>query len=174
MPSRLPVAVVLPALLLAALGLSARAADASNIPNPLKNIKEGQWAELRISTPEGDLIRKQTLLSIEGEGGDRVLTFMISLHLDGELVDEGEQQITYDAAMAEQERSLAGAEDMTISNVKAVLPGGAEVDAVLVSFTQDDTRFSLYLTESVPIVGLVKMLVDGIEEPVMELIGFGE
>lgn len=164
---------LLVAALLLVSALSAAAADA--LPNPLKNIKVGQWVEYRIYTPDGDITRKQTLTAIDGEGDDRVLTFKISLHFEGEPLDEGEQQITYGAAVKEQEDSMNGADGVTVTKVKTAMPGsGEEIDAVLVTFVQEDTRFSLYMSEDIPIVGMVKMMVDGMEEPAMELIGFGE
>jgi len=164
------------ALAMAVFSLSAAAGDAaatSTLPNPLKNAKAGQWVHYRMNTLFGTADQKQTLVGIEGEGDDRVLSIKSEMTIDDEIVDERTDAITYRAAMDEQERALSEAENVQITTTTADFKG-AKMNAVQMDFVQEGKRCVLILSEDVPLIGMIRMEVEGQEEPAMELLDFGE
>lgn len=169
--------VVLAAVPAFAVSPSAAAGDAvasiESLPNSLKNARVGQWVRYRIVTLFGTADQKQTLVGIDGEGDDRVLTIKSEMTIDDELVDERTESITYRQAVEEQERALAEAEGIRIERETVDFEGTA-LDAARVEFVQDGNACVLYLSETVPIVGMIRMTVEGLEGPSMELIDFGD
>lgn len=161
------------AILALALAPAALAADIDQLPNPLANVKVGQWLEHRHNTAFGSAEQKQRITAVVGEGDDKVITAESVMTMDGEVVDEREESITYGAATEQQRDSLKDAEGLVITPV-AIEVKDTTVDGVRVDFVQDETRFSLYLSDSIPITGVVRMEVEGMEEPVLELLDYGE
>lgn len=152
---------------------SAASADTATLPNPLKDVKAGQWVVYRINTLFGAAEQKQTVENVEGVGDERVFTIKTEMSIEDELVDERTDNITYKQAMEEQDKALAEAEDVDIANTQVDVKG-AKMDAVQVSFSQDGTKCTLFLSERVPLVGMIRMEVEGMDEPAMELLDFGE
>jgi hypothetical protein len=149
------------------------AALAATLPNSLKNARAGQWVRYRINTLFGAADQKQTLLRIDGEGDDRVLTIKSEMSIDDEIVDERTDSITYRQAVEEQEKALDEAEGIRIENASIDFRG-TPMDAARVDFVQDGNACVLYLSEKVPLVGMIRMTVEGEEGPSMELLDFGE
>lgn len=149
------------------------AGDAPPLPNSLKNARVGQWVVYRINTLFGTADQKQTITAIDGEGDDRVLTIKSEMSIDGEPVDERTDSVTYLQAAREQEEALAGAENIRVKN-DAIEFKGAPMDAARVDFVQDGNDCVLYLSEKVPLVGMIRMTVEGQDGPSMELLDFGE
>jgi hypothetical protein len=89
------------------------------------------------------------------------------------VVDERTESQTYGAAIQQQRDSLAGAADLVVTPAQIEVKGRM-VDGVTVQFTQDDVKFSLYLSGIVPITGVVRMEAEGEEAPILELVDFGE
>lgn len=156
-----------------ALAPAALAADIDDLPNPLATVRVGQWLEYRHNTAFGSAEQRQKITAVVGEGDDKVITTESVMTMDGEVVDEREESITYGAAMEQQRESLKGVEGLAISPTSIEVKDKT-VNGVRVDFTQDEMRFSLYLSDTVPITGVVRMEVEGAEEPVLELIDFGE
>ncbi len=155
---------------------SAAAGDAdaaATLPNSLENAKAGQWVLYRINTLFGMADQKQTLVAVDGEGDDRVLIIKSEMSIDGELVDERTDSITYSQAVEEQETALAEAENLRIGRASIDFRG-TPLDAVRVDFVQDGNACVLYLSEKVPLVGMICMTVEGQDGPSMELLDFGE
>lgn len=173
MPKRLLVVFAALALTAASVVAADAAPDIASLPNPLKNAKVGQWVVYRINTLFGIADQKQTLLGIEGEGDERVLTIKSEMTIDDELVDERTDAITYKQAIEEQERALRDAEQLRIASATLEFKG-TRYDVVEVDFVQDGKRSVLYLSEKVPLVGMVRLTTEDQEEPVMALIDFGE
>lgn len=149
------------------------AGETAEIPNPLRNVKPGQWVQYRINTLFGLAEQKQTVVSIQGEGDERLLTIKSEMSIDGEVVDEQEETVTYKAALREQEESLKDAEKVEIFAVQTDVKG-EQIPAVRVDFTQDGQSCHLYMSERIPLVGMIRLLIDGMDDPAMELIDFGE
>ena len=151
----------------------ALAGEKVEMPNPLKNLKAGQWVHYRINTLFGIAEQKQTVVSVQGEGDDRLITIKSEMSIDGEVVDEQEDTVTFKAALQEQEESLNEAENVEYFAVQTDVKG-EQIPAVRVDFTQDGQTCHLYMSERIPLVGMIRLLVDGMDEPAMELLDFGE
>lgn len=160
-------------LLLALACVGANALDSTALPNPLKNVKEGQWVVYKVLLMGIEAEQKQSIVAIEGEGEERVLTMKIDVLMDGEVVQSDEQKVTYSEAVREMLGSFDDAKDAVFTAVKAQV-GEREIDAVQVDFTEDGVKCLLQLSESVPIVGIVKMEIEGFDGTVMEVVDFGE
>lgn len=151
----------------------ATAAETETLPNPLRTAHVGQWVRYRINTLFGQAEQKQTLLKIEGEGEDRIFTIKSEMAIDEEHVDERTDSITYEQALAEQESALEDATNVSMKNVTYEF-NGEKFDSVLVEFLQEGKKCRLQLSESVPLVGMLRLEIEGVDEPVMELIDFGQ
>jgi hypothetical protein len=170
MPHIRPAAVIF-ALTLAL--SSAAAADLGDLPNPLATVRTGQWVQYRHNSVFGSAMQKQKVVSIDGEGDDMVITTESVMIIDDEVVDERTESLTYSAAIQQQRDSLADAADLVVTPTQIEVKG-RRVDGVRVDFTQEEVAFSLYLAESVPLTGVVRMEVEGEEAPLLELMDFGE
>lgn len=159
------------AFLFAAAG--AFAADLDSLPNPLAAIRPGQWVEYRHNLVFGMAEQRQKVLAVEGEGDERVITIESVMTMDGEVVDERVESITYGQALLDQRQSLADAAELSIAPAGIRVKDGS-VDGVKVEFVQDDNRFTLYLSDRIPITGVARMEVEGVDDPVLELVDFGE
>ncbi len=153
----------------------AHAADSAlaALPNPLKHVQPGQWVVYRIQTMFGEINQKQTILDIAGSGDERTFTIKTEMGIDGEIMDERTDTVTYQRALEEQEEALKQAGDVSISDKKITFKG-RDIEAVEVVFTDEEgQKCRLYLSENVPLVGVIRMEIDGAEEPAMELVDFG-
>lgn len=163
-------AVVL-AIIIAAAASAADAADVE-LPNPLRNVAAGQWVRYRVNTLFGTAEQKQTVVAVTGGGDEAVITIRTEVSLDGEVMDEREEATTYRKLLDEQAAALDGAENRSSAGTEAEI-GGATFDAVAVSYTQDGQKYTLLLSGDVPLAGVVRLVAEGAEEPVVELIDFG-
>ena len=157
-------------IVLAASGITG-AGEMEKLPNPLKNAKEGQWVTYIMM--DGQAEQTQTLVKIEGTGDDRKLTMKIELKVDGQLQDTQEQTISYKDAVQEQQTAFDDNPDAKISPAKMEVKG-AEVDGMVIEFAQEGMECKLFLSDAVPVVGIVKMEVKGMPGLMMELKDFGE
>ncbi len=167
-------AVVLVCLTLAvAAGAVAGDSAVAALPNPLKHVQPGQWVVYRIQTLFGELIQKQTVLDVAGQGDERTFTIKTEMSVDDEVMDERTDTVTYERALEEQEEALKQAGNVDIAARKISFKG-RDIDAVEVSFTDGEgQKCRLYLSENVPLVGVIRMEIEGQEEPSMELVDFG-
>ncbi len=149
----------------------AHAAD--DLPNPLSTVRAGQWLQYRNNTVFGPAAQKQRVVSVEGEGEEMIITTETVMVMDDEVVDERTESLTYGAALRQQRDSLADAADLVVTPARIKVKGRM-VDGFKVAFTQEDGKFSLYLAAIVPITGVVRMEMEGAEEPILELVDFGE
>lgn len=160
-------------LFLAASPAAAADDDVAAMPTPLKNAVAGQWVQYRVNTLFGSVDQKQTLVDIQGDGDDRVLTIKTEISVDEELMDERTDSVTLGQALKEQEDALAEAQNLSARAVSIEFKG-RKLDAVEIRYTQDGEQCVLHLSNDVPIVGLITMEVEGMSEPAMELLDFGE
>ncbi|MCD8351073.1 MAG: hypothetical protein LUC93_10735 [Planctomycetaceae bacterium] len=152
---------------------AAVAADVPPLPNSLATVRPGQWVRYRHRTEYGVADQKQAILAVEGEGDDQVISIESVMTIEDEIVDERTETVTYGVAMEEQRRALADAADLTVTPV--VIPfNGRDLPGVRVEFRTSEGRFSLLLSDLVPLSGVIRMEEDGVDEPVMELLEFGE
>ncbi|MCD8140774.1 MAG: hypothetical protein LUE17_13520 [Planctomycetaceae bacterium] len=157
------------------LACAAAAAEAGTpeIPNPLATVRPGQWVRYRHSTMYGVAEQKQTVLAVSGDGDERVISIESVMAIEGETVDERTDTITYGAIMEEQRSALADAADLTVTPM--IIPfNGRDLPGVRVEFANVDGRFRLVLSDLVPLSGVIRMEEEGEDEPVMELLDFGE
>ncbi len=167
--------VLLFCLAVAAAVCPAAAADSvlATLPNPLKHLQPGQWVVYRIQTLFGELNQKQTVLDVAGSGDERTFTVKTEMSVDGEVMDERTDTVTYLRALEEQEEALKQAGDVGVADKKISFKG-RDIDAVEVTFTDGEGRkCHLYLSENVPLVGVIRMEIEGEDEPSMELVDFG-
>ena len=165
-------------LFMAVCALPAAAADTAlevPLPNPLQSAKAGQWVQYRITTLFGSAEQKQTILSIDGDENDdeRVLTIKSEMIIDGEVVDERTDAITYKQALQEQANALEESQDVK-TRLATVDFNGQKLEAVEVDFVQQGKHCLLYLSEKVPVVGMISMTVDNEDGPAMQLIDYGD
>lgn len=152
---------------------AATAAETQTLPNPLRTAHPGQWVRYRINTLFGHAEQKQTLLKIDGEGDERIFTIKSEMAIDDEHVDERIDNITYEQALSEQESALEDATNISVKNASSEF-NGTILDSILVEFHQDDKKCRLLLSEAVPLVGMIRLEIEGMDEPAMELIDFGQ
>ncbi len=166
---------MLVALTLVLSTFAAAAADAAvpDIPNPLATVRPGQWVAYRHTTEFGTADQKQTVLAVDGEGDDRVISIESVMTIEDEMVDERTETITYGVIMEEQRKALADAVGLTVTSV--VIPfKGRDLPGVRVEFDTEAGRFTLLLSDLVPLSGVIRMEEEGVDTPVMELLDFGE
>ena len=149
------------------------AGESRELPNPLENAKAGQWVQVRMQTMFGPMEQKQTVLGVQGEGDERVVTLKAEYIDDGEVVDSKEDSISINMAREEQNEVLRNAAEVEYTDVKVDLKGES-VDATRVTFTQEGERYTLYLCDRVPVVGMIRLEVEGMEEPGLMVVDFGE
>lgn len=149
----------------------AGAVDHMQLPNPLKDIRVGQWATYPVSWDESEGIQKDTIIAIEGEGDARILTTIREIIVEGEMVDCEKRTFTYSEAVADMHSLFSEAEDATITPAKLGV-NGREIDCVLVTFTDGSTECKLYLSEEIPLTGIVRFEVEGLDKPIMAVMGF--
>lgn len=147
--------------------------DVDLLPNPLSTARPGQWVQYRINTLFGVAEQKQTLVKVDGQGAERVFTIKSEMTVDNEVVDERTDSITYEQAMAEQDSALEDAENVTI-NSETITFKDITLDCVVVAFLQDGKQCRLLMSDRIPLVGMVRMDVEGMDEPAMELMDFGQ
>lgn len=149
----------------------AGAVDYAQLPNPLKIVRVGQWASYPVSWEESEGVQKDTLVAIEGDGDARVLKTTREIIVDGKVVESEERTFTYSEAVADLHSLFDEAEDATASPVKYDV-NGREIDCVLVTFTDGSTECKLYLSEEIPLTGIVRFEVEGLDKPIMAVKGF--
>lgn len=152
---------------------AAAAAETATLPNPLRTAHPGQWVRYRINTLFGHAEQKQTLLKIDGEGDDRIFTIKSEMIIDNEPVDERTDSITYEQALAEQESALEDASGISMKSEVSEL-NGTKFESLRIEFHQDGKKCRLILSDSIPLVGMVRLEIEGTDDPVMELLDFGQ
>ncbi|MDL2207643.1 hypothetical protein LJB82_02855 [Desulfovibrio sp. OttesenSCG-928-M16] len=143
----------------------------AQLPNPLKNIRVGQWASYPVSWEGSEGMQKDTLVGIEGEGDGRILKTTREIIVGGKVVNSEERTFTYSEAVADMRSLFDEAGDTTISPVKLDV-NGKELDCILVNFTDGSTKCKLYLSEEIPLTGIVRFEVEGLDKPVMAVAGY--
>lgn len=143
------------------------------LPNPLSTVREGQWVSYKVVLMGMEAEQRQSIVGVTGTGDDRILTMKVEILLDGQVVQSDEHKVTYQNAVAEQLRAFDDSPD-TIVTATRVMVKDREVDGVRVDFVEDGLACKLFLSESVPVVGIVRMEIEGFDGPVMELLDFGE
>ena len=164
---------VLAFVLAAAVSAPAAETLGAQLPNPLKNVKPGQWARYRVNTLFGVAEQKQTVVSVEGDGDDRVITIKTEMSLDDEVVDEREEATTYRKLLDEQAAALEEVENAVAAPCETTL-AGTTVSAVSVTYAQDGQKYTLFLSENIPLAGVIRLEAEDAEEPVVEIIDFGD
>lgn len=162
-------------VLAAALAASAFAAgaDALRLPNPLRHVAAGQWVRYRLNTLFGVAEQKHTVLGVDGSGDDALITIKTETILDGETVDEREVVSTYRKILDDQASALDDAENPSAEPCDTEACG-ATFPAVAVRYTREGQNYTLFLSDEIPLAGVVRLVMEGTEDPVMELIDFGD
>ncbi len=150
----------------------AAGADAPLLPNPLRRVAAGQWVRYRLNVLFGAAEQRQTVVAVSGVGDEAIITIRTEMILDGETVDEREETATYKKLLDDQAAALAEAENSSVAP-RATEFAGAAVDAVAVRYTQDGENYTLLLSDDIPLFGVIRLLREGTEEPLVELLDFG-
>lgn len=149
----------------------AAALDVGQLPNPLKDVAVGQWILYPVSWDESEGDQKQTVTSIEGEGDDRVLTVRKEIIIDGNVVETEEFSAPYNELIAEMHEMFDEAADATVSSTTLEV-NGKTIDCVLLTYTEDNIECKIYLSEEIPITGIVRFEMEGLDRPVMAVKDF--
>lgn len=153
---------------LVAVGL--QAADWDKLPDPVENMKVGQWVHYRV-LKMGE--QKQRVTAVEGEGDDRVFTLKIDSIRDGEVVGTNEKKIGVKQIREREAQARENNPDATIVE-ETISAGGKTFHALLVdTVNKDGTRFKVHMAKEIPITGVIKVERDG-NVVALELIDFGE
>lgn len=159
------------ALFAVATAAMASAADYSKIPDPLENAKVGQWVSHKMST---GMEQKQTIVDIQGEGDERVITMKMEMSQGEMKLPAQEMKISVKEVKANEAAAREQATDVKISET-TIDVGGKTYNVVLVENNVDGNVSKLYLSKDVPVTGIVKMELDNPMMPInLEITGQGE
>lgn len=145
-----------------------QAADYSKLPKPLDNAKVGQWVHYKIM---GGMEQKQSITAIEGDGDDRVITLTIEIMQNGAVVQSQETKLNLKEAKAQEEAARASTPDVTIVE-ETITVNGKSYDAVVVEGEANGMKSRIYMSEKIPVSGMLKMDAGGMA--MLELVDFGE
>lgn len=149
----------------------AQAVDVKELPNPLQHLKVGQWVTYRLLD---DVEQRQTVMSVtEIDGDTEFVVKYETLDAAVDIPDMTEKHSVRQLTEAFLERLE---ESSVVMNRTRVTAGDDEYDVIMVEMTdEEDGVLRIYLSERVPITGLVKMEDDDEEDGViLEILGFGE
>lgn len=146
------------------------AADLGKIPTPMKRAKVGQWVVYKVM---GGMEQKQSITAIEGEGDARVVTVKMEMLMNGQPQMTQEQKIPLKDAVNSATSPWANSPDVKISEGKVAVKG-KQVDGVIVEYSASGIASKLYMSDAVPVSGIVKMETTAMPEPLMEVVDFGE
>lgn len=149
----------------------AHAVDVKDLPNPLKRVKAGQWVRYRLM---GEVEQKQTVLSVTVVDGDT--EFVVKYETKDPNLDIPDMTETHSVKNLTEgfaETLLEG--NPTLSKTK-ITANGKEYDVVLLEIMdEEDGALRSYLSEAIPITGLVRMEDDDEDDGlILEIIDFGE
>lgn len=161
------------ALAVSAAAWAAEDAPVSQLPNSLKSVKAGQWARYRVNTLFGVAEQKQTVVDVSGTGDDRLVTIRTEMSLDDEIVDSREETATYRKLLDDQAAALEEIDNVAIAPCETAL-GTITVPGVEIGYTRDGLKYTLRLSETIPLAGVIRLEAEGAEEPLVELIDFGD
>ncbi len=161
--------VLYAAVLVLAVSAVSQAADFSKIPTPITKAKVGQWVTYNSM---GGIQQKQSIIAIEGAGDDQVVTIKLEMMMNGQVMQSQEQKVGIKEAKDVANSPWSQDPNIKITEAKVSVKG-KDVDGVIVEFTQAGATSKLYLSNAVPIHGIVKMEVTGAPAPIMELVDFG-
>lgn len=143
--------------------------DLSEIPNAFDNIKAGQWVTYKIM---GGGTQKQSVVKAEGKGRDAKFTVKYeSPGLEG--MPTQEQEFTAAKILGDLENGLKNATDVKMSKTKITV-NGKEYDVTMVESDEGGMKTKAYLSNVIPVTALVKMEMEGLDGPLMELLEYGE
>ena len=157
------------AALMVAFSVMAGAADFDKIPDPTKNMKEGQWVSYNAM---GGMTQKTTITKMEGSGDDASITMKIEMSQGGNAMPAQEQTISLKDSKAMQQEAWKNSPDMKITEEKVTI-GGKTYDAVVIEATNQGVSTKIFMSEEIPVTGILKMEVSGMPGPMMELAEFG-
>lgn len=140
------------------------AADMSKIPQPLSKAKVGQFAAYNTM---GGGEQKQSITAIEGTGDDQVITIKMEITAGGQS-QSIEQKIPLKNAKEQQAAAWAASPDIKVTEGKVTVKG-KEVSAVIIEFAQQGATSKIYMSDEIPVTGIVKMEMVGMPAPVMEI-----
>lgn len=145
-----------------ALGVS-HAADLSRIPNPMKNAKAGQWVSY--SSAAG-MDQKQSITKVEGQGDDLIVTVKMEIMMGDTPLQANEVRISLKEAKAQQDAMMSMDPNVKISDAKVDIDGKT-FDAILVELAVQGVTTKMYMSEDIPVTGVVKVETSVSPEPVM-------
>ncbi|MCC8180177.1 MAG: hypothetical protein LIP23_04595 [Planctomycetes bacterium] len=159
--------VFLAAISMMCLTAVASALDAPQIPNSLHDANVGEWAVY--SVPNG-YQQMHTVLQVLGEGPSATVTVRVDNLYDGEVVSSA--QTHHEAGERYHPAAIPDRDDIVVDveevNVKIK---GTDIAAVVVEVEQNEEDMEWYLSEQIPVFGMIKQYRDGDLE--YELIDFG-
>lgn len=156
-------------LFVVSLGAVTMAADFSKIPNAIEKAKAGQWASYKAM---GGMEQKQSITAVKGSGEDMVVTIKTEMSMAGQAMPPQEQEIALKGAKEMQQEAWKNNPNTKITE-ETITVNGKSFDTVVVETTQEGMSVKIYMSEKVPVTGIVKMEMQGMPGPVMELVDFG-
>lgn len=155
-------------------GISAAMAGESGVPNRIATAQVGEWATYKMPT---GYTQKLTVTNREGEGPTAMVTVLVENFYEGELVDSSE--IVQEAG--ERVNPVEVPDDPKISikvEMKDVTVKGRTIRATVVKVEreadvddEDDEEIEWYLSNEIPVFGLIKQDTD--DDMEYELLDYG-
>ena len=148
-------------------------AAAGEAPDRLPKAKAGEWVMFKLM---GGMQQKQTITDIKGSGDDMEVTIKTEVIMNGATASTAEQTIKVGEmkkmqADAKAQADASGAK-VAYSN-ETVEVKGKKFDAVVVTTEVQGMTAKTYMSDEMPVGGIIKMYTTGMAEPVMEVIDFG-
>lgn len=154
-------------------GASTALTAEETVPNRLATAKIGEWALYRMAD---GYTQKHTVAAKSGDGPEAMLTIRVDNIYDGKVVNSAE--IQEKAGLPLMPPQVPEDDNVTISIKKEdVAVKGRNIPATVIFIdaqhgTENDDETSWYLSDAIPVFGIIKQVVDG--EAVFELVDFGE
>ena len=151
-------------------GSALAAQSGLTIPNRLLIAQKGEWVLYMTQENHG---QKQTVTNIENDvDGDKVITVMNELLIDDNVVQQKEDSFHLSSVVREQENMLsADGPDLELSQGLEQLMG-KDIEVVVIQYAgPDGAVVRSFLSDQVPVTGLLKIEIDG--DIFMEVSDFG-
>lgn len=150
------------------------------VPYPLEDAKVGEWAQYNTQMAyEDDRGRRRELQSlmkvvaVDGEGDEKKVTIEVGL-IEGNMVRRSEKNVL---GVKDIDKVISEAREVTITR-ENISVNGKSFNAHVVSLTHSrgemaKSEMKLYLSNEVPVEGIIKLVSSDSPVPIMELVDYG-
>lgn len=146
---------------------SASAGEGAVIPNSLHDARVGEWT---LYKTQNGYTQKHTVVKVDGTGPSAAVAVRIDNIYNGEVVDSHE--VYHEAGGVNHPIKLPEGRDAKIEvSTKDVTVKGKTIRATVVELERDDDEMEWYLSDEVPVFGMIKQISD--DDLEYDLIDYG-